>query len=196
MTHYNSFLKSSMKYGLYYAIISIVILMITWATKMQETMGYTGNVLLGITSAAISVFILVYFTKNFRDTVLDGSIVYKQAFLVGLLTVVFGSIILALYNFSFNTWIDPEYSQRIIDALHEKTFNMLNSFGATEDQIEETLKKFEGMKAPTPVESMVGSLQNGLIVGAILSLISSAIVKKNKAESGYEAAMKEIDDEE
>lgn len=193
----NILFRESMKYGLYYAAISIALSLITWGAKLQETLNLTGNFFLGITSAIIYVLILIYFTKKFRDNELDGSISFRQAFQIGLYTVIFSSIILALYNFIFNSWIDPGYQQRILDSLPGKTYNMLSKApGMTEELIDESLKTFENMKAPTPVETMFSSLESGLLGGLFFSLISAAIVKKNKAKNGFEQAMSEIIDAE
>jgi hypothetical protein len=193
----NILFKESMKYGLYYAIISIAISLIAWGAKAQETLSITGNFIFGITSAVIYVLILIYFTKKFRDKELEGSIDFRQAFQIGLFTVIFSSIILALYNFIFNAWIDPGYQQRILDSLPEKTYNMLSHApGITEEMIDESLKTFEKIKAPTPIETMFSSLESGFLGGLFFALISALIVKKNKAKNGFDQAMSKITDEE
>lgn len=193
----NILLKESMKYGLYYAAISIVLSLITWGAKLQETLSLSGNFFLGISSAIIYVLILIYFTKKFRDKELGGSINFRQAFQIGLFTVIFSSIILALYNFTFNSWIDPGYQQRIFDSLPEKTYNMLSKApGITEEMIDESLKAFETMKVPTPIESMLSSLESGFFGGLFFALISALIVKKNIVKNGFDQAMSKITEEE
>lgn len=193
----NILLKESMKYGLYYAAVSIVLSLITWGAKLQETLSLTGNFFLGISSAIIYVLILIYFTKKFRDKELGGSINFRQAFQIGLFTVIFSSIILALYNFTFNSWIDPGYQQRILDSLPGKTYNMLSKApGITEEMIDESLKAFETIKAPTPIESMLSSLESGFFGGLFFALISALIVKKNIVKNGFDQAMSKISEEE
>ncbi len=193
----NILLKESMKYGLYYAAVSIVLSLITWGAKLQETLSLTGNFFLGISSAVIYVLILIYFTKKFRDKELGGSINFRQAFQIGLFTVIFSSIILALYNFTFNSWIDPGYQQRIFDSLPEKTYNMLSKApGITEEMIDESLKAFETIKVPTPIESMLSSLESGFFGGLFFALISALIVKKNIVKNGFDQAMSKITEEE
>ena len=193
----NILLKESMKYGLYYAAVSIVLSLITWGAKLQETLSLTGNFFLGISSAVIYVLILIYFTKKFRNKELGGSIYFRQAFQIGLFTVIFSSIILALYNFTFNSWIDPGYQQRIFDSLPEKTYNMLSKTpGITEEMIDESLKAFETIKVPTPIESMLSSLESGFFGGLFFALISALIVKKNIVKNGFDQAMSKITEEE
>jgi hypothetical protein len=196
MTSNDQLFKSSMKYGLYYAIISIAISLIIWATKFIENSGLTANFLVSAVNIVVWVLILIYFTKDYRDKVLGGVIDFKQAFLVGLLTVAFASLIIAVYNFSFHSWIDPEYSQRTIDAIIEKTYSMMSGMGLPESEIENSLKAIETMEVPTPVQSTFSGLQQNIIYGAVLALISAAIIKKNKDKSGFAKAMDEINDEE
>ena len=105
-------------------------------------------------------------------------------------------MIIAVYNFSFHSWIDPDYSQRTIDAIVEKTYNMMSGMGLPESEIENSLKAIETMEVPTPVQSTFSGLQQNIIYGAVLALISAAIVKKNKDKSGFAKAMDEINDEE
>ncbi|MBP7508567.1 MAG: DUF4199 domain-containing protein [Prolixibacteraceae bacterium] len=196
MTSNDQLFKSSMKYGLYYAIISIVISLIIWATKFIENSGLTANFIVSAINIVVWVLILIYFTKDYRDKTLGGVIDFKQAFFVGMLTVAFASLIIAVYNFSFHSWIDPEYSQRTIDAIIEKTYNMMSGMGLPESEIENSLKAIETMEVPTPVQSTFSGLQQNIIYGAVLALISAAIVKKNKDKSGFAKAMDEINDEE
>ncbi len=196
MTSNDQLFKSSMKYGLYYAIISIAISLIIWATKFIENSGLTANFLVSAVNIVVWVLILIYFTKDYRDKSLGGVIDFKQAFFVGLLTVAFASLIIAVYNFSFHSWIDPDYSQRTIDAIVEKTYNMMSGMGLPESEIENSLKAIETMEVPTPVQSTFSGLQQNIIYGAVLALISAAIVKKNKDKSGFAKAMDEINDEE
>ena len=183
-----------MKYGAYLAIVSILISITQWATHMVEKLGLMTNFIIGMITIIISIFLLIYCIKNFRDSFLNEKITFSQAFTIGILSIIFSSIIIALYNYSLHSWIDPEYSARVVEAMQEKTSNLLYSMGAPEDQIEEALSKFDGMEVPTPIEKVISGIQGNIIGGAILSLIAAAIVKKSKKKSGFEEAMSEIED--
>jgi hypothetical protein len=59
------------------------------------------------------------------------------------------------------------------------------------------MQKFEAKGVPSPIETLVTSLEFGLIGGAIMSLVSSAIVKKNVTnEDAFDEAMDEVNKEE
>lgn len=192
----NHYFNAAMKYGAYLAIISIIISLIQWATHMVEKMGLMTNFVVGLITLLISIFLLIYFIKNFRDHFLDGTITFSQAFTIGLLSIVFSSIIQALYDVSFHSWIDPEYSARVMETMQEKTSSFMYNLGAPDDQIDEIVNKFDGMEIPTPIQAMVSGIKNNIIGGAILSLIAGAIVKKSKSnkKGGFESAMSEIED--
>jgi uncharacterized membrane protein (DUF485 family) len=189
--------KLAMTYGLYLGGISIVLSIIIWATSLMEHLGLFGSVFIGVFNLVILIFLLIYFTKMYRDNQLDGKITFGKAFTFGVLIVLFSSVISSLYNYIFNKYIDPEYTQRIMTMIQEKTYQMMSNRGLSQDQIDSAMVKFEGKGIPTPIETLVSSLKAGLIGGAIMSLISSAIVKKNaNKDDAFEDAMDEVKTEE
>lgn len=194
----NHYFNAAMKYGAYLAIILIIIDLLQWATHMVEKMGFTTYIVIGLLTFFILIFLLIYIIKNFRDQFLGGNITFSQAFTIGVLTIIFSSIIRALYSIIFHNWIDPEFSARSIEIMQESMSNFLYNVGAPDDQIDEILSNFEGMEIPTPVQSMINGIKNNIIGGSFLSLIAGAIVKKSKNKSkskgGFESAMSEIEE--
>jgi hypothetical protein len=189
-------LSASMKYGLILACISIFIDVIIWSTKTIERLGLITNGLIGFITLAISIFVLIYLIKKYRDQFQEGRITFSQAFVLGLTSIIFASIIEAVYTFSFHTWIDPGYAARTVEVVQEKMYELFNSMGSPEEQIEKAMAQYENMKIPTPIQSMFGQIKSSFIGGAILSLIAAAIVRKApKGSSGFESAMNEIDED-
>ncbi len=189
----NSF-KLAMTYGLYFGLISIVLSVIIWTTNLMEYLGLFGSVFLGILQLILLVFLLVYFTKLYRNNELGGKITFKQAFVFGVLIVVFSTIISSLYSYIFNKFIDPDYTQRVMTMMQDKTYQWMSSKGVPEDQIDSAMKKFEDKGIPSPIETLISSMEFGLIGGSIMSLISSAIVKKNanNDDDDFEEAMEDV----
>lgn len=169
----------SLNYGIIYAIIGILISVIVWATGLQESLGLMGSLTIGIFNLVVLLILLIIFTKAYRDKTLDRKITYGQAFVFGLLVVIVGTIISAIYNYIFNNYIDPEYMQRIMTGIQEKTLNMMAERGVPDDAIEQTMAKFEEQGVPDAMQMVKQTLMGGVIGGAIMSLISSAIVKKD-----------------
>lgn len=189
-------LKLSMTYGIYLAGISILIAVIIWATNLMEVLGLFGSMFIGIIQLIIIVFFLLYFSKSYRNNQLGGKITFSQAFVLGVLIVVFSSIISSLYSYIFNKFIDPDYAHRIMAMMQDKTYQWMSSKGVPEDQIDSAMKKFEEQGIPSPLQTLKSSLIFGLIGGAIMSLISSAIIKKNVTnEDAFDEAMEEVKSE-
>lgn len=191
-------LKATATYGIYLAGISIAISVIVWATGLIEHIGLFGSAFIGILQLALMAFLLVYYTKRYRDTMFSGKITFGQAFAFGVMLVVFSSLISSLYSFILNKYIDPDYMHRVMTMIQDKTYQMLSNSGMSQDQIEAQMIKIEEKGIPSPIETLVSSLEGGLIGGAIMSLISSAIVKKNArgGEDEFDEAMEEIKTEE
>lgn len=192
--HQTSSMKLTMTYGLYLAGISIVLSLIIWATSLIEHLGLFGSALIGVFQFALLAYLLVYFTKRYRDTLFDGKITFGQAFTFGVLLVVFSSVISALYSYILNKYIDPEYMQRVMTMIQDKTYQLLANNGLSQEQIDSQMAKLENRGIPSPMETLVSSLEGGLIGGAIMSLISSAIVKKNVKDGGEDAFDEAMED--
>ena len=192
--HQTSSLKLTMTYGIYLAGISIVLSLIIWATNLIEHLGLFGSVLIGLLQIVMLAFLLVYFTKQYRDTLFDGKITFGQAFTFGVLLVVFSSVISALFSYILNKYIDPEYMQRVMTMIQDKTYQLLANNGLSQEQIDAQMARLENKGIPSPMETLVSSLEGGLIGGAIMSLISSAIVKKNVKDGGEDAFDEAMED--
>ena len=66
--------------------------------------------------------------------------------------------------------------------MQDKTMEMLQNRGMSEDQIEQAMRRFEDQGVPTLAKTIRQSLIAGVIGGAIMSLISAAIGKKRPAD--------------
>ena len=189
--------KLAMTYGLYLGGISIVLSIIVWATALMEKLGLFGSAFMGIFNLVILILLLIYFTKMYRNNELDGKITFGKAFVFGVMIVLFSTVVSSLYNYIFAKYIDPEYTQRIMTMMQDKTYQMMTNNNLPQEKIDEAMAKFQEQPIPTPIQSLISSLKFGLIGGAIMSLISSAIVKKNVSkEDDFEGAMDEVKTEE
>jgi hypothetical protein len=81
------------------------------------------------------------------------------------------------------TVIDPDLPAKLVDAAMENAAAMMQRFGMPEDQMDKAL---EDARARTVNQFSVGGLGMGygigLIIYAVLSLITSIFVRKNPPE--------------
>lgn len=192
----NSPFKLELTYGIYFALISIVLNLLVWATAFLEKSGLLASVILGLVNFGILIGFLIICTKSYRDRSLNGTITFGQAYLFALMVVVFSSIITGLYSYIFYKFIDPDYGARVLHAIQEKTYQFMVNRGLPEDQIDAQMIKLEAQEIPTAAGALISSLKMGLIGGAIIALITSAIVKKNNRRDDFEGAMNELKSEE
>jgi len=174
----SSLLQFTMTYGAILGVVSIIISLLLYISGFMP-FNIKRLLLIGLISIIIMIVFIVRGTKSYRDKVLEGSISYGQALMVGLLIVVFATILSSFYNLIFNLFIDPEYNNRLLEATKNWTYDFMNNMGVPDAQIEEQIERIEKQQAnATPMKSFFQSIYFSVIFGFILSLITSAFIKK------------------
>ena len=171
------FMKSAMNNGMIFGIILILVQLVFWMFNIIPV-GFSKGMLMFGFNLLISVAGLYYFTKNYRDGLLNGFISYGQAFMYGWTVYLIATVVLIIYNFIFNQFIDPEYTTRVIQTTAEWTEEFMRSKGVPESQISDAVDKMMSKAHPSVIKTAVTTLIGGVVAGAIFSAISSAFAKK------------------
>jgi uncharacterized membrane protein (DUF106 family) len=175
-----SLLQFALTYGAILGVVSVIFSIIMYIAGFMPT-SFSKMFIVLIISLGISIIFVSAGMKGYRDKVLDGSISFGQAFLVGMSIIVVSAIIGSLYNLIFTTIIDPDYMDRVMEATKNSTYEWMNSKGLPDAQIEEAMDKMDKQKeGMTPLKNFSKGLISSLIFGAILSLIIAAFTKKNR----------------
>jgi hypothetical protein len=175
----SSLLQLTMTYGAILGIISVIFSLILYIAGYMPY-NFKRIILVGLISLALMIVFVVAGTKAYRDKVLGGTISYGQALLAGLLIVVFSTVIGSFYTLIFNLYIDPEYLNKVMDASKDWTYEFMNNMGTPDAQIEDAMEKIERQQAnSTPLKTFFQSLYTSAIFGFVLSLITSAFIKKS-----------------
>ncbi|MBC8046175.1 MAG: DUF4199 domain-containing protein [Fimbriimonadaceae bacterium] len=166
-------LQTSLKYGLYSGIIMIIFFSITWfALKdisfgIMEVLGYIGMI--------VGLSVIYFGIKHIRDKIFGGSISFKDAFLYGSLMAAIGAIIFGVLDTIYMTVLNPDFSDQYLNYMIEKA----KSSGRTEEQIQKTIEQYTTqMENYTPVFNFFVMFGTVLLLGVIMSLIFSAILKR------------------
>ncbi len=134
-------------------------------------------------SLLIYLGLVIYAGINYRNSI-GGYLSFGKAFQHGFLVLAISALISTIFNILLYTAIDPELPQKLTDASIENTRQMMENFGAPEDQIDEAL---EQARERSDDQFSVGGLALGyvwiLVFSAIMALISGLIVKKNEPET-------------
>jgi hypothetical protein len=160
---------TTLGYGVILAVVAIIysLLLFVLDVDNQSSLNYLSYVIL--------VAGIIVFQINYRNKHLGGFISYGKAFMVGFLTVVFYSIVMAIFTYVFFVYIDPGAIEEIKMAAEE---GMIEG-GMSDQEIDQAMKFVELMQ--THAMLTMWALLGNIVVGAILSLITSIFVKKEGA---------------
>ncbi len=184
MEEKSTFWKSAMIYGLYLALVLVLLSVILYVS------GLILNQKVGYASMVVYVAGIIFAQITYRNRELNGTISYGQALGFGVAVMLFSGIITALYTLILYTYIDPT----LIDQMKAVQEEALLQKGMSEDQIEAAMSVASKMMSPG-VMSIMGLL-GSLFVGTIISLVTSIFVKKQPNEDAFDEAMEEVKTEE
>lgn len=172
-----SLFQQTMTWG---AITGIVLILYSLILYLANQ---TYNRPLGSLSYILLIAGIIIGSISYRDKVLGGFISYKDAFVTGLLITVFAGILSSFFSFILMRFIDPGMVEQALVQTEEKLIER----GMSEDQIEGALESTKKMIA-SPAMVIIGLLMFAFI-GAIISLITAAFIKKEKSpfEQGGQA---------
>ncbi len=159
-------LQHTMTWGAITGIVIIIYSLILYLT------GQTFNTALGYFSYILLIAGIITGTLLFRNKVLNGHISYGNAFIAGLLIVIFSAILSSFFSFILMRFIDPGLIEQLVSKTEEKMLNQ----GLNDEQIELIIERTRKMVA-SPFSVVIGLL-GMIIIGTILSLITSAFIKK------------------
>lgn len=136
-----------------------------------------GNQSLGFISIAISIVILIFGMRSFRDQVRGGVLPFGQAFGFGVIAFLVSGLLGSIFSYIMFTAIDPELITRVRDAAIEKAVEKSGGRAPVE-AIEEGMEMMSFMFKPVWM-AVMGFFSAGFM-GAIISLILAAIFKKDE----------------
>ncbi|MGE0088964.1 MAG: DUF4199 domain-containing protein [Bacteroidales bacterium] len=179
MNEKSTFWKSSVTSGVILGIVLVIysVLLYILDLNMNKSIGYISN-----------LFIIVglwWFTKSYRDNNLGGNITYGQALGYAMVIVVVAAIISSIYSYIFIKFIDPSVIDKGMAMAEEEMIKQ----GMSDDQIEMAQSMSKKIMSPGLMNIMgfIGTV----VIGFIIALITSAVVKKEG--DPYKTAMKDVE---
>jgi len=132
------------------------------------------NSTIGYISFLILIGGMIWGTLDFRKLSPNGLLTYGKAFSTCFLIALFAAIISALYTFVFAEFINPNFSQEILDKARE---GMMNSGQPmTDEQIDQAMTWTE--RFTTPVMITIWGFITTVAISAIISLVAAIFLKK------------------
>ncbi len=151
-----------------FALMAISIIVYVAGMSTNKAVGWINYILMFVG--------VIFATKVYRDEKCAGFISFGHAFKFGFLTLFLVGLITSIYTYIFFAYIDPTLINQILAQIEN---DMLNS-GQSDEQIELAMSYTE--KFMTPGWMVAWVLVGCVFMGAIFSLISAAIMKKENHE--------------
>ena len=173
----NNLTRHFIRFGIIYALIQIII---TVASYMAGVDFIASNMILfSILMLLLTVGYTIYSIIQFRKSN-AGYLTLKEGFMVTFFTLAIGGLITTVFTIILYNYIDTEYPQLLAEKSIQKTAEMMESFGASEEDIEKAMERSEDVADRFTLLGQIRGYLFGLIFYAIYSVILGAIFKRTK----------------
>lgn len=140
------------------------------------------NMWVGITILVVSLALVVMFGIGFRKSV-GGYLSFKNAFLFSLILLLVAGLIGQGFNFLLFNVIDSELTEVVTAAALENTESMMERFNVPDEEMDKALERTEmQMASQYKFSGIVKAYLYSIVIYAIISLITGAIVKRRNPE--------------
>jgi hypothetical protein len=174
--------KTVLTFGL---ISGAVAALLTFSTMpFVYRFGFDKGLIVGYTNIVVSLLLVPFGIRSYRENIGGGNITFGRAFAVGILITLISCICYVLaweivyYNFL------PDFAEKYTAYMVEKA----KASGATQQVIDATLQEMKGMKAilDNPLSFAAVGFTEPFPVGLIITTISAAILRKKRQANGEE----------
>ncbi|MFV0589879.1 MAG: DUF4199 domain-containing protein [Draconibacterium sp.] len=165
-----SLLKSSILSGIYIGVVLILLSVILYVTN-NIFATWASYITYPVLIAGI-----IYAQLSFRKS-LGGEMTYGQAFGVGLLALIFASVISSIYTYLVYAVIDPSLLEQLRIITEQRIIEQGKVPEEQLDMVMEMATKFQ-----KPALMAVMGIVGGAFAGLIISLITAIFTKKNPSD--------------
>lgn len=163
-------MKISIRYGLIYAVLSILWTLLMFVTGLNRSESINT---INLLATLITIVCCVLAVKEYRKLIGNGYILFGQAFRQALAVCVIGGIIsVAFYAFVYLTVIDPSY----LEWMNEQQYVRMEEMGMSEQAIEAAV--IQSARFMKPAWFFTFGIAGSLFIGAVVALIVAAVLKK------------------
>lgn len=175
--------KTVLTFGLISGAISAAMMLAT--VPFIYRIGFDKGVIVGYTAIVLSLMLVFFGIRSYRENVGGGRITFGRAVAVGILITLISCVcyVIAWEIVYFNFL--PDFADKYTAYMVEKD----RASGASPQQIEATVQKMKSMKAllDNPLINAAIAFIEPFPVGLIMTLISAAILRKKKPADGLRA---------
>ena len=168
MEEKSSIWKVALNYGAISGLSLVILTTIWYVTNL------TFNQYVGWLNYVVIIGLVIVGTKKQRELD-DGFISYGKALGVGSVICIISALILAVFSYLLYTVIDADLINKLY-AVQEQA--MMTNPAITDEQIDASMEMVKKFTNPTVIS--IGAFFGISFIGFIISLITSAVLKKDK----------------
>ena len=164
-----------LKGGLILAGVSILLTMLTYVIDVSLMVEWW----FGIVSILISMGLLIYLGINYRNDI-GGILSYGDAFKFSFLVFFVSYVVGIIFQIALYTVIDPELPETMKQLTVEKTVEMMEGFGLSDEALDAAIIGVEdGIDEATTPMGMIKSSPWGILFLLFFSAIAAIFIKRN-----------------
>jgi hypothetical protein len=177
--------KIVLTFGVISGTIAAALMLLTM--PFFERLGFINGLIVGYTGMVLSFLMVFFGIRSYRENVGNGTISFGRAFAVGIL------IALISCSFYVLTWeviyykLRPEFHDKFVNSMMEQIRNSGHSQAQIAAELEEAKRFSERYR--NPLVNMAYTVIEPLPVGLLVTLISSAILRKKPKQTGSTEAV-------
>src|SRR6185295_465006 len=168
--------KIVLTFGLISGAIISVMFMITMPMYKNGTLNMDNGEIIGYSTMVISLSMIFFGIKSYRDQHLHGAITFGKAFQIGLLIAVVASLFYAIaWEFYFNLYI-PDF----LDQYAAMCVTKAKAGGASPAEIQKIMDRIDQTREiyKNPFLRFGFTLMEIFPVGLVIALISAGVLRK------------------
>lgn len=140
--------------------------------------------LFSVFKIAVIFTVTYHIVKRIKETIFTEGVDYKQLVTLIFRLFFYASLVVGVFTFILNRWIDPEY----MTILHDKTLNLMqtnldspNMLENYRDFFEEIMVDIKETPIPTPIVIMWNTMWSYTMWGVFVGLVLSFFLKDKKS---------------
>lgn len=145
------------RYGIYGFILALIVFL--FALYLGQGVDFSTQELIGYFAMIASLLFVFFGIKHFRSTIGKGQIGFRRAVLIGLLISAFTGLGIALADFIYLRWINPDFFEEYTSIMRSEGYK---------GEIPDYGNGFMAMVMFVTV----------MVIGLVVSLISALILAK------------------
>ena len=176
--------KTVLRYALYSAITMVILFTISFL--LFRGFGYAGQEVVGYASIIISQLFVFFAIKHYRDRHNGGQVSFGKGMKVGLLIVLVPSFIFGLFSVLYATVIDPDFNNKYYN---QQLAELQKSLPPAEFEKQRAIMESQKAMFDNPAFNFILMFLTVFVIGVIITVISSLILRRNDNNAKMKGAM-------